>query len=67
MSTLNVVGVVSPLEDALNIIVRLRRSNNRDPDLIKAQEDIEAGLSAFQELWDKSRALRLAHAVASPL
>jgi hypothetical protein len=50
--------VVKPLEDALNIIVQLRRSNRRDAELIKAQEDVEAGLSAFLEIWEKSHLLR---------
>jgi hypothetical protein len=55
-SSLNVIGVVSPLEDALDLVIRLRGSDKppSDADLVKLRKNIEEALSAFEDLWERS-------------
>jgi len=54
--SLSVIGVVGPLEDALDLIIRLRRSDKppSDADLVKLRKNIEEALSAFEDLWERS-------------
>jgi hypothetical protein len=51
-----VTGVVGPLEDALNLVIRLRGSDKlpSDADLVKLRKNIEEALSAFEDLWERS-------------
>jgi hypothetical protein len=53
-SPLSVIGVVSPLEDALDLVIRLRGSDKppSDADLVKLRKNIEEALSAFEDLWE---------------
>jgi hypothetical protein len=55
-SSLSVTGVVGPLEDALNLVIRLRGSDKlpSDADLVKLRKNIEEALSAFEDLWERS-------------
>jgi hypothetical protein len=54
--SLSVIGVVGPLEDALDLIIRLRGSDKppSDADLVKLRKNIEEALSAFEDLWERS-------------
>jgi hypothetical protein len=51
-----VTGVVGPLEDALDLVIRLRGSDKlpSDADLVKLRKNIEEALSAFEDLWERS-------------
>ena len=55
-SSLSVIGVVGPLEDALDLVIRLRGSDKppSDADLVKLRKNIEEALSAFEDLWERS-------------
>ena len=55
-SSLSVTGVVGPLEDALDLVIRLRGSDKppSDADLVKLRKNIEEALSAFEDLWERS-------------
>jgi hypothetical protein len=54
--SLSVIGVVGPLEDALDLVIRLRGSDKppSDADLVKLRKNIEEALSAFEDLWESS-------------
>jgi hypothetical protein len=54
--SLSVIGVVCPLEEALDLVIRLRGSNKppSDADLVKLRKNIEQALSAFEDLWERS-------------
>jgi hypothetical protein len=54
--SLSVIGVVGPLEDALDLVIRLRGSDKppSDADLVKLRKNIEEALSAFEDLWERS-------------
>ena len=54
--SLSVIGVVCPLEDALDLVIRLRGSDKppSDADLVKLRKNIEEALSAFEDLWKRS-------------
>ena len=54
--SLSVIGVVVPLEDALDLVIRLRGSDKlpSDADLVKLRKNIEEALSAFEDLWERS-------------
>ena len=54
--SLSVTGVVAPLEDALDLVIRLRGSDKlpSDADLVKLRKNIEEALSAFEDLWERS-------------
>jgi hypothetical protein len=45
-----------PLEDALDLVIRLRGSDKlpSDADLVKLRKNIEEALSAFEDLWERS-------------
>jgi hypothetical protein len=48
--------VVCPLEDALDLVIRLRGSDKppSDADLVKLRKNIEEALSALEDLWERS-------------
>jgi hypothetical protein len=54
--SLSVIGVVCPLEDALDLVIRLRGSDKprSEADLVKLRKNIEEALSAFEDLWERS-------------
>jgi hypothetical protein len=54
--SLSVIGVVGPLEDALDLVIRLRGSDKppSDADLVKLRKNIEEALSALEDLWERS-------------